>query len=409
MGFNTVGQYSATHKPWDHAGNIIPDVEKSQGDRPYGEFKPAAWLPVQFYDKYYEDWITCTPGKIVSFDPQGRMVPAQYMLGSSTVTYTSNDVNAGVIDVRNGNACTSGTVSASPITLNGLSWMGTDLGWVIRPPAGVAPYAWLQWAGDGSADDNGNNPIAFRQHNYNRQSRASLLCDYLLELPLVPASQSAANITRDSYSSNVQTFNALSNLPVAANTVVRTPIVFADGTLSDSSTRFVNQVVTAAEVTSAGDWYIDLVTGVVSVYAAAELAAGNIYTCAYYHYASAPATVSVFASVVGNPLAGDFLKSDSNSNWTVATSKVYGSSNGNNFDTFSYIMGQVVEVQTQPQDYLDRVRTAWASLGTDAAGSLPGTAGQMDQMPGSATGGVSDKVHYAGAANLVALVNMVSR
>jgi hypothetical protein len=95
----------------------------------------------------------------------------------------------------------------------------------------------------------------------------------------------------------------------------------------------------------------------------------------------------------------------------LATNKVFGAANGNNFDTFSHIMGQVLEVQTEPQDYLQRVRTAWSSLGTDASGSLPGgtAAGQMDQMPGSATGGASLAVHYAGAANQVALVNLVSR
>jgi hypothetical protein len=30
-------------------------------------------------------------------------------------------------------------------------------------------------------------------------------------------------------------------------------------------------------------------------------------------------------------------------------------------------------------------------------------------MPGSATGGYSDKIHYAGAANLVVRVNLISR
>ena len=61
------------------------------------------------------------------------------------------------------------------------------------------------------------------------------------------------------------------------------------------------------------------------------------------------------------------------------------------------------------KDALDRVRTAFPSIGTDATGALPGYAGQLDQMPGSANGGVPDKVHYSGASNLVVRVNLISR
>jgi hypothetical protein len=332
------------------------------------------------------------------------------MLGSSTVTYTANDIAVQTIDVRNGNACTSASVSASPITLSGVTaWMGVSgVTWAIKPPVGVAPYAYLQSAGDGSVNDTGNNPAYWRQHNYNRQSRIAILCDYALELPIVPASQSATNLTGNTAAvSNVAAFSALANTPVAANTD-RTPIAFANGTGSDVATKFVNQQTALADVTAAGDWFINLTTGVLSVYSTTSIADGT-YTIAYYHYASAAASVSVFASVLGTVVAPDMLKSDANSNWVLATPKVFGTANGNNFDTHAYIMGQILEVQTQPADYLERVRTAYSSLSTDATGSLPGTAGQMDQMPGTATGGVTDKVHYAGAANQVALVNLVSR
>jgi hypothetical protein len=61
------------------------------------------------------------------------------------------------------------------------------------------------------------------------------------------------------------------------------------------------------------------------------------------------------------------------------------------------------------KDALGRVRTAYDSLGSSATGALPAYAGQLDQMPGSANGGVTDKVHYAGAADLVIRINLVSR
>lgn len=410
MSINSVGQYTASHKPWDHVGNITPVSEKSEGFRPWLEAMPAAWLPVQFYEKFYENWVVAMPGKILSADPQGRIVPAQYMLASSTVTYATNDVNNGTIDVRNGNACTSASVSASPITLGDVSaWMGvTGLTWSGKAPIGVASYPILQWAGDGSSTDDGNNPAYYRYHNYNMQHRVALVCDYMLELPVVPAVETTATITLGARTANLQVFDALSNLPVAKNTTTRTPFTFASGSYTDSSTRFVTEKSTAAACVSDGDWHIDLTTGIITVYTPTTLS--GTYTLTYYHYASSPSTVSVFACATGDLRGGDFLKSDSNSNWTLATPQVYGTA-CENHDTFTYIMGQILEVQTESQDYLKRVRTAWSSLGTDGSGSLPGTTtgGQMDQMPGSATGGASLAVHYAGAADQVALVNLVSR
>lgn len=400
MSFNTVGQYTANHKVWDHVGNIVPVVEYSEGTRPHGEFMPAAWLPVQFYDKYYEDWMTVMPGKVLAFDNDGRVVPAQYGLGSATITYTSNDVVAGVIDVRTGApllAGATGTFNVSSVT----NFMGRGATMAVSKPTGVAPYAYLQWAGDGTLADDGNNPAHWRQHNYNRQHRVAILCDYVLELPLVPASTSAENLTQASFASNVSTLTAVANLPVASNTL-RTPLTFGNGTLTDSSTRFLNQVFTLAEIKATGDWFINLATGVISVYAAATLGSGSIYTLTYSNYASAPvgSNVSKFACALGNLKAGDFVKVNADSNYVVA-----GGS-----DPFQDVLGQVLEVEAFPKDALDRVRTAYARpLNTNAAGSLPGYAGQMDQMPGSANGGVSDKIAYAGAADKVVRINLVSR
>jgi hypothetical protein len=414
MSFNAVNQYTGNHKSWDHIGNVLPNMEYGEGIRPHFDSMPAAWLPVSFWEKHYENWVVCTAGKLISVDPQGRVVPAQYMLASSTVTYTTNDVTAQTIDVRNGNACTSASVSASPITLSGVTaWMGvTSQTWAAKAPIGAASYAFLQWAGDGSSDDDGSNPAAFRFHNYNMQHRVAATCDYMLQLPVVPAPTATESLTVTSNTGAVTIFSALSNLPVAANTTLRTPIAFANGTATDVATRFVNQVDTVAEVLSAGDWHINLTSGVITVHSTTTLASGN-YTCSYYNYASAASTVSVFASVLGNPQPGDFLKCDSNSNWVVATPHVFGTSYtggaAHNFDDFSHIMGQVLGVHTYPNSLLDRVRTAYPSLGTSGTGALPGSDGQMDQMPGSANGGVPSSIHYSGAANLAAVVNMVSR
>jgi hypothetical protein len=266
----------------------------------------------------------------------------------------------------------------------------------VSKPAGVAPYAIYQWAGDGSELDDGFNPAGYRKHNHNLQHQMAILCDYVLELPLVPASTASENMTEDSFADNKVTFDALANLPVAANTV-RTEITFGDGTETDSATRFVRQL-------AAGDWHIDLTTGVITAWASGALGAGNLYTVDYSNYAAAPtgSNVSKFACALGDLKAGDFVEANADSNFVKADPSSVN---------FADILGQVLEVENVlDKDALSRVRTAYdPPLDTDAAGGLPGYAGQLDQMPGSASGGVPDKVHYAGAANLVVRINLISR
>ncbi len=282
----------------------------------------------------------------------------------------------------------------------------------VSAPIGVAPYAFVQWGGDSSAYDDGFNPAGFREHNHNLQHQVAILCDYVLELPLVPATASAADLVYSSFASNITTFAAVVNLPVAKNTV-RTPIVFVDNAETDSATTFVVEKENSADIRQLGDWHINLTTGVVTCWHATDPGAGNSYSITYSHYASAPTTVSKFASAVGDLKAGDFVKCDASSNYTLADpiGTARGTDAYEGCDGFDVIVGQVIEVEdVHNKDALNRVRTAYnPPLGTDASGSLPGYAGQMDQMPGSATGGVSDKVHYAGAANLVVRINLISR
>ena len=239
MSFNSLGQYTGNHKSWDHVGNIIPDVEHSEGIRPHGEFMPASWLPVQFYEKFYENWLVMTPGKIVAFDNDGRVVPAQYGLANATITYTANDYAAGTIDARTGVAYTTDGTTTFNVSA-ATDFMGRGITLTVSKPVGVCSYPVLQWAGDGTADDDGFNPAALKQHNYNMQHCVAILCDYVLELPLVPAKATSETLTTSTWSSSVFVCSALSNLPVATNTQ-RTPISFANGNLTTAATDFVNQ------------------------------------------------------------------------------------------------------------------------------------------------------------------------
>jgi hypothetical protein len=400
MGFNSVGQYSANHKVWDHVGNMIPDIEMSEGNRPAINFKVARWIPVQFFDKYQENWMVLMPGKGVALDNDGCVCPAGCGVSGATITYTASDVTAGTIDITTGLAVTAGkTVTLSDVD-GSPGFMGrSGVALSVSKFVGFAPYAYLQWAGNGGEFDDGVNPLGLNQYNYNMQHGVAINCDYLIELPLVPAKTSTEAMTFGAPSAGVSTGTALSDLPLAKNTM-RTALVFADGG-SGHSALFVNEVDTAAEVIGSGDFHVDLTTGVITVYSGSVTPTG--VTLTYYNYASAPAgsNVSRFACALGDLKPGDFLKYNVDSNYIKADPST---------DGFDSICGQVLAFETFPRGALDKVKTAFASpIGTSASGSLPGYAGQMDQMPGTATGGVSDKIHYAGAADKVVQINIISR
>jgi hypothetical protein len=419
MAFNSVGQYSANHKVWDHVGNILPNVEHCEGERPSIEWKVAEWLPVQFFDKHYENWFVILPGKVVATDNDGRLVPAGLKLAvelvgsGDVVTYTENDVAAGTINVATGSPVTTAELTDSGSTrgytaaeIDAAGFLGrSGVSIAISNPVGVAPYAYLQWAGG-----DGFNPTEYKQHNYNMQHQVAVLCDYVLELPLIPASASAESITfaRSASltdSTSIWTSSGLDNLPVAANTV-RTPVEFA-GTNAD--TLFVNQVAEMDDLVAAGDWHLDEETGDISVFAASQPTG---ITVSYHHYASAPASVSKFASAIGDLKAGDMVTFDANSNFRVASAAnlfLDASPTGTQVArSLGLVVGQVLDRDgSHPKDLLDRVKTAYTpAIGTDATGSKPAYLGQLDQMPGTANGGVPSNVHYAGAADTVVRINL---
>jgi hypothetical protein len=416
MSINQFGQYTGNHKTWDHVGNILPNVEHSEGVRPAIEYRPADWLPVQFLDKHYENYFVIMPGKVVAADGNGHLVPAGLKVAvdlaasGDVVTYTTRDVDAGVTNVATGLPVTLAELTDSGPTrgytaaeIDAAGFLGqSGVSLTISSPLGVAPYAYLQWAGG-----DGFNPASYRNHNYNMQHQVAILCDYVLELPLVPAQATAEALTFNAAVANVSAANAVSNLPVATNTV-RTPLTFAGGS---SATLFVNQKALLADLAATGDWHINLETGVVSVWAAV---APTAITLSYSHYAASPASVSSFASAVGDLKAGDLLTFDANSNLRLATAaSLYigdtsgGDESANIVRAQGLIVGQVLDRDVGPKDLLDRVRTSYnPAIGTDATGAKPGYLGQLDQMPGSATGGARGNVHYAGAADTVVRVNL---
>lgn len=467
MSFDSLGRYQSNHKPWDHVGNVIPDVEHSEGERPACEFKPASWLPVQFFDKHYENWNVVMPGKAVALDPDGRVMPAQYGLTGASVVYSQSDVDAGTIDIATGLAVTTTkTVVLSQLTgVRGSAWTLANAGTTgathtsgfmgrygsdgdfddatAKYPIGIAPYAYLKWAGG-----DGSNPANFTQHNYQMQHQVAVLCDYVVKLPLIPAqaasetvnkttsgtlvfgttgthtrAQAVANATGRYNASTgslpvLSTYTvvalALDNVNLATQTSRTLLALASDNTADDVSGVLVNEMSALSAVQSAGDYFVDEPVGVIFIYSSdgATLptslsgAAGTV-SLTYYHNTTAASTVSKFASVLGPIKPGDFVKVTADSNLVTAASS-----------DFRLVVGQVLALESHPRDALDRVRTAYnpaintsssGSMANGVAGSASVNLGQMDQMPGSANGGFPAGISYAGAADLFCIINLVSR
>jgi len=416
MSFNAFGQYEANHKTWDHVGNILPNVEHSEGVRPAIEYRPAEWLPVQFADKHYENYFVIMPGKVVACDPNGDLVPAGLKIpaelagSGDVVTYTTRDVTAGTINVATGAAVTTAELTDAGSTrgytaaeIDAAGFLGVSgVAISISQPVGVAPYAYLQWAGG-----DGSNPALYKNHNYNMQHQVAILCDYVLELPLVPATTTAEALSFGVPVANVSKSDPVANIPLATSTK-RTAMAFAGGA---SATLFVNQKATEAEVVASGDWHVDTVNGDITVYATSQPTG---ITLTYSHYAAAPSTVSTFASAVGDLKCGDLLTFDADSNLRLASAaNLYigdtsgGDESANVARAMGLIVGQVLDRDVGPKDLLERVRTAYnPAISTDATGGKPAYLGQLDEMPGTATGGARGNVHYAGAADTVVRINL---
>jgi hypothetical protein len=201
----------------------------------------------------------------------------------------------------------------------------------------------------------------------------------------------------------------MDHYPIAKNTA-RTPIT------STVSGALLVEKDNVNSISVAGDYFVDYPVGVLWTFSngGSSLPAVCGGTVTYYSYDVAPTVYSVFACVLGTTTdlyPGDFLTLGAESNWVKETT--VGASSD-----MMYVMGQVLGFEDGPVDALDRVRTAFnPALRTNASGAMSGGTlatssvglGQMDQMPGSATGGAGDAVHYSGAANRMVVINMISR
>lgn len=431
----TFNLYSANHKTWDHVGNITPNVEYSEAHRPHGEFIVADWLPVARYDKHYENYFVVSAGKIVAFDRTGAIVPAglktAWAAGGNVISYAAADVTEFTVNIVTGVAVTvavdyTAANILAGLVARGLLNDGDSAPDFISFPVGVAPYNYLSWAGG-----DGFNPADYKQSNYNMQHRVAILCKYVVEMPLIPAVDGGCDlggaptaitdtvITDWHAASGDGDWHSATSLSLttryAADIAVGDDVVglnlphmdvAGDTTLTPITlpTGFTREVDTIAEIIQAGDYMVDNDVGLILIFEtdgnAAAVAAGTVL---FYHYEVAPGSVSTYACAIGDLLPGDLVRADADSNFVKAVEFAGGARIADatglvTEDEMAAVMeevrigqaeiiGQVLDSDIHPKDYMDRVRTAYAQLGT------------LDQMPGSASGGLPTQITYAGGSN----------
>jgi hypothetical protein len=462
--------YDPNHKILDRMGRVTPNVEYSHSERPHFESYAAPWLPVQRYDYELDYYVVISAGKVVAEDRNGHLVPAglrkafNVASGATALSYTATDVAQGVIDLTTGVAVTA----AVSYTETQLTQALKERGFIkasehamdfVSKPVGIASYNYWKAAGDDHFD-----PRALYQTNFRPQALTAITCDYAITLPVVPSVATTETMANDRTggaaglledyidgtqaraagwftSTQIHELVKYSSDVAAGDDVVC--YMFVNYPLADitddtpytaSVAGLLHRKTAVTEIAAAGDYFIDRDMGLLFVYEAGGDAIPSPWTTAatitYYHYNSAAtAAGNSYACATGDLNFGDLLTYDASSNLIratldIGTAEGYDAS-GNLYSTDpafnaaasgtddtaitiqieqaiqnhqNGIVGQVIGVNEYPRDYLERVKTAFSGY----------SAANM-RTPGSATGGRSDQLTYAGAAEKMIIVNLIFR
>lgn len=433
--------------------SITPNVTVQEQIRaPAGEWKPAAWLPVQYTSTNVSagtDAFVISSGKVVAFDTEGRVVPAglrtqlggNALVGSfagTVLTYTQTDVNYGVVDLTTGARLTAAIsytgelladalierglvreadASAATIPVAADADVAVVIDLFISRPVGIAAYDVYVWAG---LPEDGDQFFT----NYNKQHLIMFLTELQMRVPhrvagatttdgfdaatldgsgstafaagsAIAAGEywSATNfalLARYSALTAATTASAigLANADVAKNTD-RTPVT------CDRTGVLVRERLAIADIAQEGDWYLDNEVGVMFIHTdtwATLVALGAVTTNFEYDFYTDTGVAAAHKHIHfdGPTRPGDFVVSDSESNFTVASAAQIAAS--------GEILGRVLEIQAEPVPLLNEVKTAWSLAGMSAA----------SQMPGSATKGFTDLITLSGetVADQIVVLNV---
>jgi hypothetical protein len=463
--------YVADHKFWDRMGRITPNVEWSESHRPHFESQVAGWLPVSREEKEYEWYITVSSGKVVGLTREGDVCPAGLrkawnVAGATTIlTYTATDVAEGVEDLTTGAAVAAATSYTETQVTTALRERGlirhTERAMAfISKPVGFAAYNFYNRAGTDHY-----NPANLKKHNFRPQALVAIVCDYVSTFPVLPAVATTETMANDNTGGaatalenffngtttprvagwfNATQINAVtryaSNVAATDNVVgymmVNYPVAHTteDSTIVASVAGLTREVGDITKLNAAGDFFLDYEVGMLFLYEAGGDAIPSPWSTAatltYYHYNAVGVNVSTYACATGNLEYGDFLTYDDNSNLIKAELDIanaegfdaagavysadpdYGAGDDDDIslqleqaiDNHVFgVVGQVLGTVTfgegrHSRSNLDRVHTAF--MGQTAANL---------QTPGTATGGRTDQLTYANAAERMLIVNLILR
>jgi len=422
----TSQRYNPTHKQWDHVGNLVPNWEHSEGVRPAMYGIPAPWLPVQYEDKYYEEFITVMPGRPVAMTTDGFLAPAGLRVawaaaagGDTILSYTANDVAKKVVDLTTGEVLTAATSYTKTATLTALRARGlvgpaANIETYISYAVGVAAQAYYSWGSNVEKREIANalrtfNPADFKFHNYRMQHQVQVLCDYAIRIPWL-ASDATTEVIDSSLTGGTPSFGA-ADLVSASDTkaVVRysdlesTDFIAwfsASYPIAKSTTRttisaddsglLVRERQSPDQMSASGDYYIDHELGVFFFYVSGGASVPSHVdgtTLTFNEYTTAPTSVGTYVSAVGDLKPGSFVEVDGDSNYVVSTSS-----------DLRVVLGQVLCFIKHPKDKLDRVKTRYKSLGT------------VNQMPGTATAGYPDTLNNTvTGSDTEVIINLITR
>jgi len=389
--------------------------------------------------------------------------------GATTIlTYAAADVTESVTDLTTGVAVTAATsYTETQVTTalreRGLIRHGERAYNFISKPIGFASYNYYKAAGP-----DWYNPGTLIEHNFRPQAIVAVTCDYTATFPVLPAlatTETMANnntpgadgVMEDFFDGTTPVrvagwFNATqihevtryASLVAATDSVVgymfvNYPVahITEDSPITSSLGGLTREVGSISALNAAGDFYMDYEVGMLFVYEDGGDAIPSPFTVVgtltYYHYAAAGTatnTVSTYACATGNLEYGDFLTYDANSNLIkaeldIANAEGYDAAGALYSADPDYGAGDDDDISLQLEQAIDnhlfgivgqiigtnifgQGRHGWDYLDRVASSYMGQTAANM-QTPGSATGGRTDQLTYANAAERMIIVNLILR
>lgn len=458
---------------------MVPNVENDPGIRP-DSYIVAPYLKLLRYDDSKRCWVSLGSHKVVCLDSNGFLVHAgllrqcESLIDTSEVSgaisastdpsgivldrYTSNDIANGVKNSRGKTAISNEPVAWSLLTATVYDGVATvDFSAVanpINPPLGVSCFQ--GFATNGVADGyNGYDPTKARFWNNIPQTSVTLLCDYVLQLPIEPYTRTQKSfLARDfggspdaSLADIVQDLNGTGSSVVA----VTLTLTGMTTTIQNSFKVLKNgkrlKAKTSALVTGDEDIYYvwnNASPDTLSVLAkeADEFRVEFLQQTASSYSTPFPG-LTTFRERGTTVLPGQMVTFDYEGNFIVDPEVSYSSNrltdglfNAMNVASADYadranlgpllasemnlmkrkkdqVLGQVIRVDYDyPKDSLNKVRTAFDP---NMQGALvdpeTGVEQVLDRMPGSATGGIPYNIYLAGGdtESGTVLINLITR